>query len=1216
MADLFISYGRKDDTSFVKRLYGNLTALGFDVWLDKERMESRGRTFLQEIRDAGKEVKRLILIVGPKAARSDYVNAEWSYALENCTAVVPILRLGDYSLVPSPLSKIHCIDFRETRSYSQAFSELTRILSKPVTLGELHGVDRLPNHFVPRPEELDSLREVVLADVIRPTIITAAKRATTLQGMGGVGKSVLAAAFAQSCETRHSLKDGVAWVKLHGDDPDLTAGLRSVGEAFGDAPSKYFDLESAKKNLADVLRDKVCLVVLDDVWKHHDAKVFENALGPRCRLLITTRDAGLVVSLKAQEHRVDILTDAAALSLLANWSEKPVESLPSEALTVARECGNLPLALAQCGATVSSGTPWADVVSALREAKLGFVAQEEIDGYQYRDVFAAIKVSVDYLAKSQSTAVQHYLELAVFPAEWIPEAAVAALWRHTHPSRTDFDERDARMLVTTLHNKALIHRLDGDAPGRRILLHDLQRDYIRTTQGPQRLRELHEQVLQSYGYQVQPHLGPDDGYYFQRLPLHLVEAGRADELRGLLLDFDWIQAKLNATNIATLLADYDLLPADVDLTVLRESMRFSAHIIAQDKTQLAGQLLGRLAAHQRPGIRKVIEQAARWKGASWLRPLAQSLASPDDSLLRAVQGYTLTVVAVALTTNGTKAVAGSGSGALETLDLKRGTKQLLNAPGNEISAVAITSNAKYAIASCGEGILKVWHLKGHAKLRLLEGKFGRVSAVALTPDGRRAASGSADGTLRIWDLKNLTELHNTNRAGSVTALALSADAKLALSGSDKGTLKVWSADTGGELHGWDGHGSRITTIAISEDGKFAISGSGDGMLKIWDLRTFALKRTLVGHKGWVRSVALTRDGQRAVSGADDITVKIWNLKSRSAPLTLLGHNGSVSVVALSDDGKFAISASGDETYIVWDLKTGNQVRTLPGHTEWIRAATITKDGRHAVTGADDGKLTIWDMQTHEKVLVTATGHSAWVNTVTVTANGRYAVSGADDNRLKVWDLENGRELATWEGHTNGVTCVAITPDGSRAISGSWDERVRLWDFKTGRSQLTRTHHKGWIRSVAIAPNGRYAASASYDNTLKLWDLESRKAIHTFVGHKTWATGVTFTPDGKRLVSSSADETVKVWDIRSGKVLRTLKGHTGFVTMVTVTPDGSRAISTSEDRTVKLWDLKTGEALATFTAEGELRACAVAPDGITMVASDTLGRVHFLRLEAP
>jgi hypothetical protein len=43
-------------------------------------------------------------------------------------------------------------------------------------------------------------------------------------------------------------------------------------------------------------------------------------------------------------------------------------------------------------------------------------------------------------------------------------------------------------------------------------------------------------------------------------------------------------------------------------------------------------------------------------------------------------------------------------------------------------------------------------------------------------------------------------------------------------------------------------------------------------------------------------------------------------------------------------------------------------------------------------------------------------------------------------------------------------------------------------------------------------------------------------------------------------------------------------------------------------------LDSGEVMATFIGDGALNCCAVAPDGVTIVAGEASGRVHFLRLE--
>jgi len=76
MTSAFLSYARDDAEPFVKRLHEDLAAQGFGVWWDRVSMPGRGLAFLQEIRDAITARDRPILVVGPSAARSDYVTAE------------------------------------------------------------------------------------------------------------------------------------------------------------------------------------------------------------------------------------------------------------------------------------------------------------------------------------------------------------------------------------------------------------------------------------------------------------------------------------------------------------------------------------------------------------------------------------------------------------------------------------------------------------------------------------------------------------------------------------------------------------------------------------------------------------------------------------------------------------------------------------------------------------------------------------------------------------------------------------------------------------------------------------------------------------------------------------------------------------------------------------------------------------------------------------
>lgn len=77
---------------------------------------------------------------------------------------------------------------------------------------------------------------------------------------------------------------------------------------------------------------------------------------------------------------------------------------------------------------------------------------------------------------------------------------------------------------------------------------------------------------------------------------------------------------------------------------------------------------------------------------------------------------------------------------------------------------------------------------------------------------------------------------------------------------------------------------------------------------------------------------------------------------------------------------------------------------------------------------------------------------------------------------------------------------------------------------------------------------------------------------------------------------------------------TLTGHSSPVRAVAITPNGKQVVSASIDNTLKVWDLESGTEIASFSGDGALFCCAVVPDGVTIVAGEASGRVHFLRLE--
>ncbi|MEH1904390.1 MAG: hypothetical protein V7L04_24010 [Nostoc sp.] len=208
----------------------------------------------------------------------------------------------------------------------------------------------------------------------------------------------------------------------------------------------------------------------------------------------------------------------------------------------------------------------------------------------------------------------------------------------------------------------------------------------------------------------------------------------------------------------------------------------------------------------------------------------------------------------------------------------------------------------------------------------------------------------------------------------------------------------------------------------------------------------------------------------------------------------------------------------------------------------------------------------------------------------------------------------GRLLRTLNGHSDSVKAVAVTPNGQQVISASDDKTLKVWNLATGEEQFTLNGHNSYVKAVAVTPNGQQVISASYDNTLKVWNLATGEEQFTLNGHSDSVNAVAVTPNGQQVISALRDTTLKVWNLATGEEQFTLNGHSNSILGLAVTPNGQQVISASWDTTLKVWNLATGEVIATFTGDRSIYCCAVAPDGMTIVAGDDSGRVHFLRFQ--
>ena len=83
--------------------------------------------------------------------------------------------------------------------------------------------------------------------------------------MGGIGKSVLAAALARDDQVLQAFPDGVIWISL-GQQPNIPNRQLQLLQFLDKDHRAIKDEEDGKGCLRQLLADCSCLIILDDVW--------------------------------------------------------------------------------------------------------------------------------------------------------------------------------------------------------------------------------------------------------------------------------------------------------------------------------------------------------------------------------------------------------------------------------------------------------------------------------------------------------------------------------------------------------------------------------------------------------------------------------------------------------------------------------------------------------------------------------------------------------------------------------------------------------------------------------------------------------------------------------------------------------------------------------------------------------------------------------------
>ncbi|MEM9815174.1 MAG: NB-ARC domain-containing protein [Cyanobacteria bacterium P01_D01_bin.6] len=502
---------------------------------------------------------------------------------------------------------------------------------------------------------------------------------------------------------------------------------------------------------------------------------------------------------------------------------------------------------------------------------------------------------------------------------------------------------------------------------------------------------------------------------------------------------------------------------------------------------------------------------------------------------------------------------------------------------NNVWQIAFSFDNQLLASGNSDGRICLWDIQKRQCLHTFSDHTERVRSIAFSSDGQFLVSGSCDTTVRLWDMqerKCLTILRG--HSNSVLSVAFSPDCRLIASGGKDTAIRLWDIQQNQCLHVFSDHTGDVQSLAFSPDSQNLISCSDDTSIRLWDIQKRHCLHIFSGHTHEVKSIALSSDGQLLVSGSEDITVRLWNVLKRQCLDMFSGYTDGVWSVAFSPDGQLLASGGNDNKIRLWDVQSCQCLHVFSGHTRWVKFVAFSPNGRMLVSSSGDTTIRLWDVQKRHCLHVFS-GHTDNVSATAFSTDGQFLASNSSDATIRLWSVQKRQCLKILTGHEIRFGAVALSSDTPLLATGSRDNMILLWDMRQYQCFRKLEGHTRNIRSLAFSPDGRLLASGSIDTTIRLWDMRNFQCLHLFEDHTNWVASIAFSPDGQFLASSSEDKTVRLWDVHHRQCLRILTGHTNWIWSVAFSPDGQRLASASHDGTIRLWDVQTGNCSAVLQA---------------------------------
>nr|XP_054750200.1 telomerase protein component 1-like [Lytechinus pictus] len=640
------------------------------------------------------------------------------------------------------------------------------------------------------------------------------------------------------------------------------------------------------------------------------------------------------------------------------------------------------------------------------------------------------------------------------------------------------------------------------------------------------------------------------------MPYHLVQAGLFAELKNVLSDPFFIQAKCSSGLTASLLEDFQANTSTTSKAILREREKF---------------LTNPLITGLRSFISRHLHILTLCPGLLW----QQAMNEPNNSLVRDAMLES----------------AGSGGKGMVAWRNKRETADecamTLTGFTDAVLCVAIAPGAQIFAVGTKNCQLKLFEMETGKELKSFIGHSDAVTSCCFVGKSR-LVSASRDKTLSLWDVEqgfrvNTLKGHRGLVSGCISD---SKGVNLASCGWDCRVL-IWDGRSGKQTSDIT-EPRPISCLSYHPEGKLLVTGSWDATLKIWD--TFNKKRVAIlrGHRSSVRAVTYSPTGRHIASASLDGAVKLWSADTGTQVGSLCGHSQPINHIAFSQSGRELVTVSNDHKTKVWSGNLGKQLATFKGKDQSASTqATFSTDGEFVAMGYHSGEVKVIEVASKREVFASVLRESrvkgiAWLDdskdglAVLVGYESGHAViiKGVEKSKQAVVPLKTNHAAITSLAYSNATHTAAVTYDNMCVALWSYPLAAKA-GAKDGIPPTNLLHPKcnGVITCCTFSPSGDRLVLGTRDAMLfvyKVWGLnpESQPALHLDNCHKDWINSCAWSPATDVLATASNDSTIKLWDMKTGKVKSHLKGHQAAVYSVAFSH--GCVVSGCLDASVKVW----------------------------------------------